>query len=471
VPAGSGHALAVAGVNAGAVVVVVAGRQHHLSTGETNRTRAKSEATRIYAEVVSGRKAVTTTPEGVEVHTKQPLVELFAVWLAEEVEPKLDVTTFQVYKGYVRRYVPFFGTLDVLAAGTEDYVRARLRQVKRKTIFKELSALRGALAFFVEQGWLSMAPEVKSPNRRSTGTPDTKKPHKSEPVILEEDEVLAILEQLPDSYRSAPVRARFTFMWETALRPETVAQIRVPDDYRKGQRELRIREEADKSRYARTIPLSERARTALDEKCPARGTIFGRHDFRGILRKAAKDAGLPAEKAKRLSAYDFRHSRATHLVGHSRNLAGVAFLLGHKEITTLNRYVRPGQQAAEKVLAQVAGGAPVMAPEVDSEGASKDVVSTGEVASSGDGGKPPSRLSRPRSGGVFYEHSTSTSCFVGYLPSRKPLVDPANEGETTKRKRPPDEGDRCNAKGGTRPYVKNSSRRAEAKPKPAGWNF
>ena len=88
-----------------------------------------------HCSALSEEVAVTTTPEGVEVHTKQPLVELFAVWLAEEVEPKLDVTTFQVYKGYVRRYVPFFGTLDVLAAGTEDYVRARLRQVKRKTIF------------------------------------------------------------------------------------------------------------------------------------------------------------------------------------------------------------------------------------------------------------------------------------------------------------------------------------------------
>ena len=69
-----------------------------------------------------------------------------------------------------------------------------------------------------------------------------------------------------------------------------------------------------------------------------------RHTFKGLLRRAARDAGLPEEKASKLTAYDFRHSRATHWVENSRNLAGVAFLLGHKEITTLNKYVKPGQR-------------------------------------------------------------------------------------------------------------------------------
>jgi hypothetical protein len=81
------------------------------------------------------------------------------------------------------------------------------------------------------------------------------------------------------------------------------------------------------------------------------GVIFGDHKFYGLLRRATREAGLPEEK-QNLCDYDLRHSRATYWVEHSQNLAGVAFLLGHRQVTTLNRYVRPSHRAAEQVLAQ-----------------------------------------------------------------------------------------------------------------------
>ncbi len=171
---------------------------------------------------------------------------------------------------------------------------------------------------------------------------------------MEPEEVDALISNLPEMFRGAPVKARFIFAWETGLRPETTALIRSPGDYAKGRKTLRIRDEADKARYGREVPLSQRARDALDSVCPEVGIIFGHHTYKGLLRRAARDGGLPEEKASKITAYDFRHSRATHWVEHSQNLAGVAFLLGHREVTTLNKYVKPGQRAAEKVLAQVA---------------------------------------------------------------------------------------------------------------------
>jgi integrase len=220
--------------------------------------------------------------------------------------------------------------------------------------------------------------------RSSTSGSDT---HKAGPVLLAPAEAEALLSKLPERYRGAAVKARFVVTWETAPRPETIALLRAPGDYRPGQHHLRIREDADKARYARAVPLSPRAQEALDAVCPEVGVIFGHHTFTGLLRKAARDAGLPKETASKLTAYDFRHSRATYWVEHSQNLAGVAFLLGHKEVTTLNKYVKPGQRAAEEVLAQAAvqGSSGPERPgagdaeQVESATQAKDVVQPTEV--------------------------------------------------------------------------------------------
>ncbi len=110
---------------------------------------------------------------------------------------------------------------------------------------------------------------------------------------------------------------------------------------------LTIREDADKARYGRELPLSDRARSALDSACPERGTIFPKFDGRHTLRKAALAAGLDPERASKVSAYDLRHSLATELTG---NLVGVGYLLGHKHVTTTNHYVHARRRAAESVL-------------------------------------------------------------------------------------------------------------------------
>ena len=74
-----------------------------------------------------------------------------------------------------------------------------------------------------------------------------------------------------------------------------------------------------------------------------------------LLRAAARRAGLPEDKVKHLSNHDFRHACATHLASSSQNLVGVAFLLGHKHITTTSLYAKPRQQAARSVLMAVGG--------------------------------------------------------------------------------------------------------------------
>lgn len=60
---------------------------------------------------------------------------------------------------------------------------------------------------------------------------------------------------------------------------------------------------------------------------------------------AARAAGIDEYRASRISDYDFRHSRLTHLGQVSDNLSGVMFLAGHKQPATTARYLRPQKQA------------------------------------------------------------------------------------------------------------------------------
>jgi integrase len=133
--------------------------------------------------------------------------------------------------------------------------------------------------------------------------------------------------------------------------------------YRPGNSTLLIRDEADKSRFGRELPLSDRARAALDRICPEAGLLFGSHDHRTRLRRAATAAGIDKLRADRISDYDFRHSRLTYLGQVTDNLSGVMYLAGHKQPATTAIYMRPQRAAAKDVLDAAAGDSgPILAP-------------------------------------------------------------------------------------------------------------
>jgi integrase len=138
--------------------------------------------------------------------------------------------------------------------------------------------------------------------------------------------------------------------WETGLRPATIAALRAPDDYRRGARELVIRDEEDKARFGRRLPLTARARKVLDRVCPDVGVIFGRHDARAPFATAAKVA-----KLDHVTPYDLRHSRLTLWGSTSTDLTAIGYLAGHRHATTTARYVHQARRGAEEVL-RAAGG-------------------------------------------------------------------------------------------------------------------
>ncbi|MET0284721.1 MAG: tyrosine-type recombinase/integrase, partial [Polyangiales bacterium] len=101
--------------------------------------------------------------------------------------------------------------------------------------------------------------------------------------------------------------------------------------------------------------------------------------YRMTLRKAAREAGLAKDRADRISDYDFRHGRVTHLVEKTGNILGAGYLAGHKHATTTNTYLHARSNMAKSVLAMVAGSDaadPHLVAISDDESAAHDLVQT-----------------------------------------------------------------------------------------------
>ena len=87
-----------------------------------------------------------------------------------------------------------------------------------------------------------------------------------------------------------------------------------------------------------------------DSVCPSKGRLFSNVDYRYTLTKAAKAAGLSDFRAEHLSYHDWRHAALTHMASRTTDLPGMAWLAGHKDVTTTAKYVHAGKEAAARVL-------------------------------------------------------------------------------------------------------------------------
>lgn len=323
----------------------VAGRRFDLGTGETDRERAAVIAAELYADAVRGaRRQPHRSPA-----RGAPIAEVAAQWLTS-VGPTLDPETVATYALYAEtHWAPRWPTVEAItAASLADYARARMRVVRAATVRKELSAMRRMLAWCEEQGRLTLAPPVPSIPKRALGT-HHKQGRKGPAVELTPAEVARLVAEIPERHRGYPTRARFIVAYETGLRPSSIQALSVPENWRRGARELHITEDIDKARAGRALPLSAEARKALAAAAPKAGFIFPPRDCRGLIRSAAIRA-LGKERGLRFSAYHFRHNRLTHWAETSDNLAGIQYLAGHKHVSTTARYVKASKRAAMDVL-------------------------------------------------------------------------------------------------------------------------
>lgn len=278
--------------------------------------------------------------------------------------------TRKVWEDYGRsHFIPFFGSAEKLTeSGCAEYRRLRLGKVLAATVRHELTALGNFVAFceLPEIGVITEPFKIAGVSKRITGKAHSVR-RRSAADPISPKEVAAIISELPGwggrrgpkrtdfdrkrkyKVQELPIKARFIVAYETGLRPSTLDAISVPEHYEPGSATLRLTDEIDKQRWGREVPLSQKAREALDRVCPKAGLIFGWHDYRSHI-KAAAEQVLAAERAKRFAGSHLRSARITHLAESSQNLPGVQFIVGHKLISTTARYVKPSFRAALDVL-------------------------------------------------------------------------------------------------------------------------
>ncbi len=337
------------------------GQRYTPSLGTRDPLEAASKAPDVYADVVSGR----WKPSPSTGARPQPLEDLIALWLADYRAGRPGKTADACELHWSTHLAPFFDwdLARITRAGIQAYQTKRLGQVTRGTLQKELSTLNVFLTWLVETERIGeeARPVIPKLKRGALGTKH-KHGRKKARAELSPEQVAAFLRALPERVQirkkrnaEAWCRPFFVVLYETGLRPDTVETLSVPEHWRRGADHLRLADEHDKARMGRRVPLTAAAVEALTLAAsmlpPGKGgVLFGAHDWRGQVKRAAREAGLPP-----VTPYDMRHDRATHLLDEGAPLGGVAYLLGHRRVTTTAVYAKPSRRAAEAALESLGG--------------------------------------------------------------------------------------------------------------------
>jgi integrase len=327
--------------------------EYRIALRTRDKREAKEAASREYTEVVSGRKRAVRRQPGKLLD----LADLLDEWL-ESKRSGIDPDTFETVEAYARRYVDYFESLDRITEATGmAFGQARLAQVLRTSVNRELSYLREFLRWCKVQSVLVATPHIPRLPPKAQGVRAGK--HRAKSVHVSPEQAAQILALLPEQSKTIdgrkwPLRARFEFMWETTLRPETISRLMVPDHWRPGARHLELANEDDKARWGREVDLTDRAVAILEKVAPARGVIFGHHIFYKAIKKAAAVVLGPV-KGKSFAPYDFRHGRAKALLDAGGPIRGVSYVLGHKLVSTTDKYLAPERSAGRQALT-ISGG-------------------------------------------------------------------------------------------------------------------
>lgn len=275
-----------------------------------------------------------------------------AEWVEQLAVREVTRGQYETYSTFWIAEWPTTATLSDTSIAV--YVKRRLREVQRKSVLNETSALRGFCKWLHETSLVTSLLTVP-PVPKALGGTKYKFRRRSRAPELSPQEIERLLAALPVRSRwGHAVRARFVLMFDTTLRPGTLDKLSVPESWARGEVVLRIRAEDDKEGAARDVPLSDRAVQALEAAAPEAGLIFGKHKYSHYLTKAAA-AVLPASKAAIFTGQHVRSAAITRYLELSSNLVGVQHLAGHKHAATTSRYVRASLRAASAVIAPFRG--------------------------------------------------------------------------------------------------------------------
>lgn len=286
---------------------------------------------------MSGHKDTSIAPANV-------VAEFVEYLRAYKGYSKATVQAYQKDIFQLKEYLEQICNLELLSAEIdtnvlESFVAALYsRGISRSSIARKLAAIRGFFKFCVRSGFQSANQAVNVPNPRQE--------HRHPPA-LNVDEAFAMLDfahATADPAICARDLALAELLYGSGLRISEALALNIEDTGEdiirvmgKGSKE-RLCPLSDTSRESLSIWLALRDRIALEGENAVfvgkRGKRMNRREAARIVDRLAAEAGI----GRHVSPHSLRHSFATHLLAAGADLRSVQELLGHKRITTTERY-------------------------------------------------------------------------------------------------------------------------------------
>ncbi len=285
----------------------------------------------------------------------QQAVEEFAARAGES--RGLAPATCREYARDARRFARFLETQGIRSwqevgpAQVGAWLASLPRGLKRSTLARKLAALRAIFDFLEETG------VVKGNPARTLQPP---KPHRSLPVRLSVDEVLHMIQTASTTHHScrpkalAPaLRARdeaiVELIYSSGLRVSEVAGLDM-EDVNLELGVVRVRRA--KGGRQRLVPVGRAALEAIKDYLklrdvladPARptsalflnrqGGALGVRSIQRLVRDLAGGLSVP----RAVGPHALRHAMATHMLESGADLRSIQQILGHKSLSTTQRY-------------------------------------------------------------------------------------------------------------------------------------
>jgi integrase/recombinase XerC len=230
---------------------------------------------------------------------------------------------------------------EVTARMIRSYLGALHRRNQKSSIARKLSTLRSFFKYLIRTGVIEVNPleGILTPKREKTL-----------PVYLSVDAVFRLLDSIePDSLLAALNRDFFETLYSCGIRVSELVGLNVLDLDAEGAT-LRVLGKGGKERI---VPIGrhalesirdyrERLRSETGIGTGVNGALFlnQRHQrisarsIARILKKLAAACGLPTP----ISPHTLRHTFATHMLDAGADLRSVQELLGHKNLSTTQKY-------------------------------------------------------------------------------------------------------------------------------------
>jgi integrase/recombinase XerC len=277
-------------------------------------------------------------------------IAAFLEYLA--VERGASAHTVRSYAADLREFAAFLRrTGNPVPAGIDAReVRAYLaalhqRGLAKSSIGRKLASVRSCFRFLARRGVIEQNParQVRSPQ-----------PPRRLPSFLPKDESKNLLDRPADpSVAGRRDHALLELLYATGIR---VAECSGLDcaDLDRSHGTVRVLGKGDKERV---VPVGDVALAAIDAYLTVRGKDDGplftntwgaRLTTRSVHRIVGRQARL-AGTSRRVTPHTLRHTFATHMLGEGADLRLIQELLGHRRLSTTQRYTHVSPEHLMKV--------------------------------------------------------------------------------------------------------------------------